>query len=196
VPNGIDFQKFPAAEEYIKNSLVFFGAMNYFANIDGVLYFHEQILPLIKNRVPDVQFTIAGMSPVRKIRKLSGENVIVTGYVPDIRNYVAQASVCVVPLRIAKGMQNKVLEAMAMEVPVVATTAANRGIEARDKKEILLADTPAEFAKATLALLRDVGLHKEIAANAKQFVLKNFSWDTHLKKLNDVIVRVMASSTR
>jgi sugar transferase (PEP-CTERM/EpsH1 system associated) len=196
VPNGINFQDFSPAEEYVKNSLVFFGAMNYFANVDGVLYFHEQILPLIKNTVRDVQFTIAGMHPVKKIRKLARKDVVVTGYVPDIRSYVAHAAVCVVPLRIAKGMQNKVLEAMAMEVPVVATTAANRGIGARDKKEILLADSPAEFAQATLALLMNEGLHKEIAANAKQFVLKNFSWETHLKKLDDVIARVMASSTR
>jgi sugar transferase (PEP-CTERM/EpsH1 system associated) len=196
MPNGIDFQKFPPAEEYVKNSIVFCGAMNYFANVDGVLYFHEQILPLIRNKVPDVQFTIAGMCPVKKIRKLASKDVIVTGYVPDIRSYVAHAAVCVVPLRIAKGIQNKVLEAMAMEVPMVATTAANRGIGARDKKEILLADSPADFARATLALLMNVGLRKEIATNAKQFVLKNFSWETHLRKLDDVIARVMASSPR
>jgi sugar transferase (PEP-CTERM/EpsH1 system associated) len=196
VPNGIDLQKFSPVEEYTKNSLVFSGAMNYFANVDGVLYFYEQILPLIKNKARDVQFTIAGMNPVRKIRKLASKDIIVTGYVPDIRSYVAHAAVCVVPLRIAKGVQNKVLEAMAMEVPVVATTAANRGIGARDKKEILLADSPAEFAQATLALLMNVGLRKEIATNAKQFVLKNFSWEAHLRKLDDVIVRVMASSTR
>jgi glycosyltransferase involved in cell wall biosynthesis len=136
------------------------------------------------------------MHPVKKIRKLASKNVIVTGYVPDIRSYVAHASVCVVPLRIAKGMQNKVLEAMAMEVPVVATTAANRGIGARDKKEILLADSPVEFAQATLALLMNGGLRKEIAANAKQFVLKNFNWEARLKKLDDVIARVMASAAR
>jgi sugar transferase (PEP-CTERM/EpsH1 system associated) len=194
--NGIDFHQFPPVEDYVKNSLVFFGAMNYFPNVDGVLYFHEQILPLIKNKVQDVQFTIAGMHPVKKIRKLASKNVIVTGYVPDIRSYVAHASVCVVPLRIAKGMQNKVLEAMAMEVPVVATTAANRGIGARDKKEILLADSPVEFAQATLALLMNGGLRKEIAANAKQFVLKNFNWEARLKKLDDVIARVMASAAR
>jgi polysaccharide biosynthesis protein PslH len=196
IQNGVNLQKFYSTGEHTKNSLVFCGAMNYFANIDGVLYFHEQIFPLIKNKMRDIEFTIAGMHPVRKIRRLASKDVLITGYVPDIRRYVADASVCVVPLRIAKGMQNKVLEAMAMEVPVVATTAANRGIGARDKKEILLADSPAEFAKATLALLTDGGLRKEIAANAKQFVLNNYSWETNLMKLDAVIARVKASSTK
>jgi sugar transferase (PEP-CTERM/EpsH1 system associated) len=196
VSNGIDVQDVRSEGEYVKNSLIFIGAMNYFANVDGVLYFHEKVLPLIKSQVDDIQFIIAGMHPVKKIRKLESQDVVVTGYVPDIRSYIARAAVCVVPLRIAKGIQNKVLEAMAMGVPVVATPAANRGIGAQDKKEIMLADNPSDFAKATVALLQEAGLRQEITTNARQFVLKHFDWETNLKKLDDIIAHLSPAAAR
>jgi glycosyltransferase involved in cell wall biosynthesis len=95
-----------------------------------------------------------------------------------------------VPLRIAKGIQNKILEAMAMGIPVVATPAANAGIEARDKRQILLADSPEDFARAVLMLLKDSQLRKTIADNARQFVQDNFSWDKNLSKLDELIARL------
>jgi polysaccharide biosynthesis protein PslH len=191
VRNGIDFDFFSCEKTHKNDTLIFSGAMNYFANIDGVMYFHHDILPLIKKQVDNVQFIIAGMNPTKQIRRLASDEILVTGYVPDIRKYLAQAAVCVVPLRIAKGIQNKVLEAMAMEVPVVATTAANGGIGARDGKDILLADSPAAFAQATVALLRNPALRQEITANAKQFVLRHFRWETNLATLDDVITRLL-----
>jgi sugar transferase (PEP-CTERM/EpsH1 system associated) len=196
ISNGVDV-KYPNSEEnFLKNSLIFMGAMNYFANVDGVLYFHKQVLPLIKRQVDNIQFIIAGMHPVKKIRKLASHDVVVTGYVPDIGSYIAQAAVCVVPLRIAKGLQNKVLEAMAMGVPVVATSEANRGIGAQDKKEIMLADTPVDFAQATVTLLQDAGLRQEMTANARRFILKHFDWETNLKKLDDIIAHLRPTPVR
>jgi glycosyltransferase involved in cell wall biosynthesis len=106
-----------------------------------------------------------------------------------MRSYVAQSTVVVAPLRIAKGLQNKVLEAMAMEVPVIATAAANCGIGARHGTEIFVADTPSAFATATVALLRDAALRQGVAARAKQFVLQHFHWDTKLRRLDEVIAR-------
>jgi sugar transferase (PEP-CTERM/EpsH1 system associated) len=187
VSNGVDYNKFSPMEFYEKETIIFSGAMNYFANVDGVLFFYEEIFPLVKNEVPDAKFIIAGMNPVKKIRQLACKDVIVTGYVPDIRSYVARSMVFVAPLRIAKGLQNKVLEAMAMEVPVVATGVANRGIGAQDHQELLVADSPGEFAQATIALLRDATLRKALTANAKRFVLQHFQWEKNLCRLDDVI---------
>jgi polysaccharide biosynthesis protein PslH len=195
VRNGIDFNVFSPEKNPEKNSLIFSGAMNYFANIDGIMYFHKEILPIIKKQVDNIQFVIAGMNPTKQIRRLASDEVFVTGYVPDMRRYIAQAAVCVVPLRIAKGIQNKVLEAMAMEVPVVATRAANRGIGAQDGKEIMLADSPAAFARATVALLHNQDLRQEITANAKEFVRRHFCWETNLATLGDIITRLLVSPT-
>lgn len=193
MPNGIDFHFFSPREKCKSNTLVFSGAMDYFANIDGVLYFHKYILPLIKEDMRNVKFIISGMNPSKKIRQIENKDIVVTGYVRDIREYIAQASVCVVPLLIAKGIQNKILEAMAMEIPVVATTVANQGINARDKKEIMIADSPADFAKATLALLKDEKLRNKMAASAKRFIQERFSWDTNLKKIDEVVSSLIKS---
>ena len=187
IENGVDFEKFFPMENTAENTIIFSGAMDYYANVDGVLFFYEEIFPLIKDEVPEAKFIIAGMNPVKKVRQLASQDVVVTGYVPDMQSYVAQSTVVVAPLRIAKGLQNKVLEAMAMEVPVVATAAANRGIGAHHGTEIFVADAPSAFATATVALLRDAALRRAVTVRAKQFVLEHFHWDTNLRRLDEVI---------
>ena len=190
IPNGIDVGFFVPRAPQNDNTLIFTGAMNYFPNIDGVSYFHKDIWPLVKKHIQDVRFIVAGMSPPPKIRALASEDTIITGFVSDVRDYLAQATVCIVPLRIAKGIQNKILEAMAMGIPVVATPAANAGIEARDKHQILVADSPEDFARSVLMLLKDPQLRKTVADNARQFVQDNFSWDKNLSKLDELIARL------
>jgi sugar transferase (PEP-CTERM/EpsH1 system associated) len=192
MPNGIDFDSSYDAIQSDEKSLIFSGVMRYFPNVDAVLYFHDNILPLIKDKVDDhVKFIIAGMNPTKQIKQLASQDVIVTGFVPDMRSYLAQASVCVVPLRIAKGIQNKVLEAMAMDVPVVATPVANQGIGAQHRREMMIAENPLAFAEATVTLLCDKGLRQKITANAKAFVTKNFRWEVNLQKLDEVISSLM-----
>jgi sugar transferase (PEP-CTERM/EpsH1 system associated) len=195
IPNGVDFQFFRPENQPDTHTLIFVGAMNYFPNIDGVMYFHREIFPLIQARLPSVKFVIAGMHPSPAIKRLADEHTTVTGYMPDIRSSVAQASVAVVPLRIAKGIQNKILEAMAMEVPVVATSVANSGINAGDREEILLADNPADFAQATIALLTDTALRTRIVTQAKQMLWRNFDWERNLQKL-DAVLSLAASGER
>jgi glycosyltransferase involved in cell wall biosynthesis len=119
----------------------------------------------------------------------------VTGFVPDIRAYLSKAAVCVVPLRIAMGVQNKILEAMAMGVPVIATSIANRGINARHEREILVADEPASFAAATTRLLTDQNLREAIRENAKRFIDQNFRWETNLQRLDELIAKVTHTSS-
>jgi len=190
MPNGVDSQFFTPREKKNDSTLIFTGAMDYFPNIDGVSYFHRDIWPSVKEHIQDVRFVVAGMYPPAKIRALASKDTVITGYVPDIRDYLAQAAVCVVPLRIAKGIQNKVLEAMAMGIPVVATAAANAGINARDKHQILLADSPEDFAKSVVLLLKDKQLRRTIAENARQFVQENFNWEKNLSKLDELICRL------
>ena len=190
VPNGVDLSYFsPNANGLARESatLLFIGAMNYFANVDGVLFFYNEIFPLIKRKVPSVKFIIAGMHPTKTIQRLAGPDTIVTGYVPDIRPYLNEATVCVVPLWIARGVQNKVLEAMAMNVPVVATSMANAGIRAKDGQDILLADDPEEFSKSVVVLLKDSNFRDKLALSARQLVEDSFSWEHSLKKLDEAI---------
>ena len=158
-----------------------------------MLFFHETILPLIIQEIPEVEFIIAGMNPTQQIRRLEGPNTIVTGFVPDMRLYLNRATVCVVSLRIARGVQNKVLEAMAMNVPVVATSVANRGINARDGQEILLADSPDTFSEAVVALLKDSGLRDLLVARARQFVERNFSWEQSFRMVDSAIAQAFGT---
>jgi len=195
LPNGVDLDYFNPNfhdSSVENNTLLFMGAMNYFPNVDGVEYFAREIFPLIKQQVPTAKFVIAGMHPTKRIRRLAGPDIIVTGAVPDMRPYLNDATVCVVPLRIARGIQNKILEAMAMNVPVVATSVSNAGINARDDQEILLADTPESFAKAVVTLLRDANLRECLAKQARQLVENRFSWDHSFKQLDVAIGRLSA----
>jgi len=187
VPNGIDLEFFTPRQNKAKDTLIFTGAMNYFPNIDGVSYFHREIWPVIKREVPSVKFIIGGMDPHPSIKRLEGDGTVVTGYVPDMRDYLGNASVCVVPLRIAKGIQNKVLEAMAMSLPVVSTSHANQGINAKNGKEIMEADDPKAFAHAVVELLRNESLRRTMAENARRFVEEHYSWDHNLRAMDKAI---------
>lgn len=193
IPNGVDVEYFQAKTRVShQQSLIFMGAMDYYANVDGVLYFTHHILPLIQKAIPQVKFTILGGNPTRAIRKLGkSENVTITGYVPDVRPYLNESNVCVVPLRIARGVQNKILEAMAMGVPVVATDRAKEGINAQPGKHIMVADNPADFAAKTVELLLDHQLQQTISHNARQLVENEYRWRNCLQKL-DMIVKTIA----
>jgi polysaccharide biosynthesis protein PslH len=194
LPNGVDQQYFSTPYTPVDGSIIFTGVMNYFPNSDAVMYFHRQIFPLIKRHVPTAQFTIAGMYPTAQIRNLTDHHTTVTGFVPDIRAHLSKATVCVVPLRMAMGVQNKILEAMAMGVPVVATSVANRGINARHEREILVADEPESFAAATTRLLIDHSLRSSIRQNAMQFIDEHFCWEKNLRQLDGLILEITHTS--
>ena len=125
--------------------IVFTGVMNYFANVDGVVWFTKEILPLIKKEIPEIRFYIVGSNPTKEVLSLAlDSSVTVTGYVPDTREYLKMATVVAAPLRIARGIQNKVLEAMAMGIPVVATPQAFEGIEAEPGRDLILGEDVRE----------------------------------------------------
>jgi len=194
VRNGIDLNYFSPREKYDPDTMIFTGAMDYFPNIDAVLYFHEQIFPLIKKERPGAKFIIGGMNPSPRIHALRSDDTFVTGFVPDMREYLGLAAVCVVPLRIAKGVQNKVLEAMAMGVPVVSTTSANEGIHATDQRDLLVADNPKAFAENVIHLLGNAERANHLAQQARAFVESHFGWEQNLKQVDLAIQRALGKN--
>jgi sugar transferase (PEP-CTERM/EpsH1 system associated) len=190
ITNGVDLENDHGSGGMTNPSsprLVFVGAMDYYANIDGVRWFVEEVLPLIREREPRAEFFIVGGNPARKVRKLGErEGVAVTGFVEDVRPYLKDATVCVVPLRIARGVQNKVLEAMAAGKAIVATPEAAAGLGVEDGEHLLLAQTPRGFAEAVVSAVRDEALRNHLAARSRRFVEARHDWASLLDDLVDL----------
>jgi len=186
--NGVDTDIFNP-DKYDANSgdktIIFTGAMNYLPNIEAVEWFCKAVWPLICENIPSARFVIAGGPSVARVNRF-GElaGVEVLGYVEDMAKEIAQAAISVAPLLTARGIQNKVLEAMAMAKPVVATSLANEGIEATDKQSILVADDAQSFADCIMLLLDDPVLAQKISINARDFVVENFSWGQSCRDLD------------
>lgn len=177
-------------QEFINHGpvLAFTGFMDYFANEDGVKWFCEKILPIIKAEFPRVEFYIVGNRPTRIVRNLARiSGVHVTGYVKNIRNYYWMADVCVIPLRIARGLQNKVLEAMATGNAVVASSNASDGIICHNNSDIIIADEEESFANAVIDLLRDGNKRREMAQRAVENIQKHYSWENNLQAFEKLL---------
>lgn len=191
ISNGVDLDYFhpPAASQQLAGGrIVFTGEMDYFPNIDAVKHFCDDILPLVRQEAPDARFYIVGRNPTREVLALGRvQNVTVTGSVPDVRPYLQSATVSVAPLRIARGVQNKVLEAMAMGVPVVGTTKAFQGIQATEGDGIRCADEPALFAKEIAILLKDPDERQRRAIQARKFVERVHRWETQFAALEEIL---------
>jgi sugar transferase (PEP-CTERM/EpsH1 system associated) len=181
VPTGVDTGFFfsngdaPAKP----NSLVFTGSMDWLPNEDAINHFTQDILPLIRKAVPDVSITIVGRSPSRRLQELGQRDpsITVTGRVDDVRPFMRRAAAYIVPLRIGGGTRLKIFEAMAMAKAVVSTTIGAEGLPVSNGVELLLADTPQEFAQAVVRLLTDRDFATEMAQRAAATVRREFSWD-------------------
>lgn len=159
-------------------TLVFVGAMDYLPNIDGVTWFVNDVLPSIRRERPDTRFFIVGLNPTDEVRRLGKrDGVVVTGAVDDVRPYLAHATVAVMPLRIARGIQNKVLEALAMARPVVATPNAMTGIETTAEMNVAITDDAADMARQVLTVMDGPGEN----AAAREMVLGVYNWDRNLE---------------
>jgi sugar transferase (PEP-CTERM/EpsH1 system associated) len=191
LPNGVDLEFFSPRHVPLKRIagpyLVFTGMMDYWPNIEGIKWFVERIFPRIRQFVPDAQLYVVGNRPTAEVRKLARfDGVTVTGFVEDVRDYVAGASVCIVPLRIARGIQNKMLEAMAMGKPVVTTTQAFTGVHAVAGEDIVVADGDEDFVQAVVGLLRNIARAERIGSSARMCVERHYSWDSNLGKLSEI----------
>ncbi len=185
--NGVDADYFSPARDYPNpyppgvQGVVFTGAMDYWPNIDAVSWFAERIFPAVRAAVPGAQFTIVGSHPAEAVLALSRQpGVVVTGSVPDVRPWLAHAACAVAPLRIARGVQNKVLEAMAMARPVVASAQAAEGIRAEAGRDFTLARGEAEFARAVVAQLQA----GSSAALARDCILAHYDWARNLSTID------------
>lgn len=199
VPNGVDLEYFHPvpAETATEPVVVFTGAMDYLPNADAVVHFAERIFPRIRAAAPTARFVVVGKHPTRAVRRLAERpGVTVTGAVLDVRPYLRRAAVAVAPLRIARGVQNKVLEAMASGLPVVATTAAHRGLEAVPGRDLLVEDDPARFADAVVRLLRAPLARAVLGAAARRFVERHHSWRATAEAVERAVEAVAAARGR
>ncbi len=170
--------------------LVFTGQMDYRPNIEAVTSFARETLPAIRAERPDVRFAIVGRNPGNNVRELANQNgVIVTGGVPDIRSWLVAADIGVASLRMARGIQNKVLEAMAMEKPVVVSRQAFEGIDAVPGRDLLVASDIASEAQAVLELIENPASAKIMGKSARTQMLNRYSWGTTLAPLAEMIGR-------
>lgn len=164
--------------------IVFTGQMDYRPNIDAVTWFARDILPLVRQHTP-ARFAIVGRAPTSAVQARASDHVTVTGEVDDVRGWLAAADVCVAPLKLARGIQNKVLEAMAMARPVVASTAAAEGID--HAGTIRVAETARDFADQVVALLEAPETAAELGTAARAQVIERYGWDARLAPLDALL---------
>jgi polysaccharide biosynthesis protein PslH len=195
IPNGVDGNFFQPAKMGggTKPNIVFLGRMDYFPNIDGVLWFVREVYPHIRRAMPSAELQIVGADPSKEILRLrSIEGVTVTGFVKDVRPYLTEAAVAIAPLRIARGTQNKILECMAAGIPVVSTPQAAKGIQAVAGEHIVVADGAQETSSSVLELLNDPARRIRIATSARAQVERAHSWPESMKVLDSVFAQGFA----
>jgi sugar transferase (PEP-CTERM/EpsH1 system associated) len=197
--NGVDLEVFAPgirpAHDLGPAALVFTGQMDYWPNVEGVKWFAGRVWPAVRSAVPEARFYIVGSRPTREVRALGDQpGIVVTGYVDDVRDYLAGARACVAPLRIARGIQNKVLEAMASAKAVVASPQAFEGIAGQPGRDALVPHDEQAFAKACVHVLRHAEYAAQLGRAARVCVQQTSSWDKNLSPLDDFLAH--ASSRR
>lgn len=192
-----DYPERDESRQSLHQTIVFTGAMDYWPNIDAVTWFVGDILPRLKQAWPAIRFFIVGRSPSPSVLALAGRDVVVTGTVDDVRPYLQFATVVVAPLRVARGIQNKILEAMAMGRPVVASRSCVDAIDDVEDGELIGATSADDFVEEIAALLRSNDRCSHLGASGRQRVLESYSWKAHLSKIDRYLdlVEITASGT-
>lgn len=192
VPNGVDTDYFrPEEGDEEEECLVFTGSMDWRPNEDAVVFFCDQILPLIQAELPEVKFLIVGSNPTERVLRLGKrQGVVVTGWVEDVRPYISSAAVFIVPLRIGGGTRLKILQALAMEKAVVSTSIGCEGLNLQPGEHLLVADKPRRFAEETIKLIGNGSLRRKLGENGRAFVQERYDWDVVVKGLNLVYGRL------
>lgn len=195
IPNGVDLEYFhPVEQERRRYNLVFLGRMSYHANVSTALYLYRRIMPLIWKHRPEATFTIVGSGPPKAIRGLANDpRVEVTGYVEDIRPYIWRAELMLCPMTYSVGIQNKVLESMAMGTPVVVATRAAAALNAAHGQDLLVAESAQEFADAALLLMNDARLRAKLSQSGRKYVEQQHNWSVLTDRLVDVYQQAVTS---
>jgi glycosyltransferase involved in cell wall biosynthesis len=185
VANGVDTEYFTPRPDPGGNTILFCGGLDWYPNGEAMAYFFDQTWPLLVSRVPDVRALIVGRNPPKWLTQLavSDQRVEVTGFVDDVRPYFEKATVYICPIRVGGGTRLKILDALAMGMPMVSTTFACSGISVQHEKNVLLADTPEAFAEHVQRLLANPAQRADLASQARDLACKNYSWSVIGKSL-------------
>jgi len=194
VPHGVDVEYFSFSElEGKEKSLVFVGNYLHYPNVDAVLYFHKEIWPQLKSRLPEVKFYVVGQSPPPEIQNLSQDkSIIVTGRVDDVRPYLKKGRIFICPVRLGGGFRGKILEAMAVGRPIISTSLGAEGFPAVHRENIIRADTTEEFTQGILDLINDNRLYQKIRNSARQLVEEKYAWEKGVEIMEGVLEKMMA----
>ena len=200
VPTGVDTKFFrPSGNEQTEaHNIVFTGSMDWLPNEDAISYFTEQVMPRIRQAIPDVTLTVVGRNPYQRLLELAkrDSSVVVTGRVDDVRPYMERAAAYVVPLRIGGGTRLKIYEAMAMEKAIVSTTIGAEGLPLKDGAELLLADTAESFAEAVVRVLNDKPLAQALGIRAAATVREQFGWEKVAERFGRICEETRLAESR
>lgn len=183
VRNGVQMERFSPSDTPKTEDVLFAGNMGYPPNIEAGLLLANGVMPLVWDSLSNTRLMLAGARPSYQVRQLENDRITVTGWVDDMRDCYAKARVFVAPMFIGTGLQNKLLEAMAMRLPCITTPLANNALGAEPDREVLIAETEAEFASAILLLLNDAGRARELAENGHRFVSERYGWEAQTEPL-------------
>ena len=183
-PNGVDHNFFTPKKNINKPyDLVFTGNMSYPPNVSAVIYIAKEIMPLLIKDLPKIQLLIAGATPTSSVKGLANKNITVSGWLDDIRDAYNDSKIFLAPLQIGTGLQNKLLEAMSMELPCITSQLANNALGAKGESEILIGETPQEYIELIKRLIENEELRNNLTKNAKLFVEQNYNWSSISKSL-------------
>lgn len=187
VPNGVDYQTYQHKDIQKEYELIFTGNMAYPPNVDSAVYLANKIMPLVWQQKPNTKLVIVGAKPAPKVQKLKNSKIIVTGWVDDISAYYAKSKVFIAPMQIGTGLQNKLLEAMAMNLPCITSNLANNALNAEPNKSVLIGENPNDYANHIVQLLDNKDLYQKIANNGFRFVKENYTWQGSTSILENLI---------
>jgi glycosyltransferase involved in cell wall biosynthesis len=193
VPHGVDVEHFAfSAPDKEEKSIIFLGNYLHYPNADAVLYFVEEIWPIVKQKSPELKFYIVGQAPPPEIKRLEEDPmIVVTGRVDDVTPYLTKSTIFICPVRLGGGFRGKILEAMAIGRPIVSTSLGAEGIPAQSGKNIILADNPEDFAQGIDRLLRDGILYDQISRLGRKLVEDKYAWGKGVEVLEDILIKMM-----
>ncbi|MBN2616229.1 MAG: glycosyltransferase [Bacteroidales bacterium] len=183
IKNGVDLDFFKPGSESKEFDIVFTGNMHYPPNVDAAQFLIREIMPIVWNQRPQTTVLIAGASPHRKVLRLRSSRVTISGWLSDIRTAYNSGKIFIAPMRLGTGLQNKLLEAMAMQVPAITTSVANASLMAQDSKEVLIGESAQELAERILMLIDNKMLQQNLTENADRLLRKNYRWEACTAKL-------------
>ena len=193
VPNGVDHGYFYPVEKTKTFDVVFTGNMGYPPNVDAARFIAEEIFPLVLKQLPEMKLLISGANPHPRVQALQSQNITVSGWVPDIRESYAKSRIFIAPMRIGTGLQNKLLEAMAMGLPCITSLLANQALGAKENEEILIGQDASEYASHIIRLLQDKALAGTLAQKGHEFVKRVFSWENSARLLENLFLKSLSN---